>query len=128
VIDGGLRLLFAKNIAGHWQSVETFATGRGVPDANYCLDGAEGWVEFKRVNGWQVEVRPEQVAWAERRRRNGGRVFLAARKAKFLWLFDGADVRLVMGPAGVRSNAVLLHAAGGPQKWPWAAIRDLLRA
>ena len=127
--DGGLGSTFRKYIPdAHWQSVETHGTGRGVPDFNYCLEGAEGWIEYKEVSGWRAEVRPEQVAWAEQRSRAGGRVFLAAVKKQggWLWLFPPSAFRSVM-IYGVRSEPALLEAGGGPRKWPWAAVRAILK-
>lgn len=129
VRDGGLASIFQRHVPeAHWQLVETAGTGRGVPDANYCLRGAEGWIELKQVVGWRIpSLRPEQVAWAERRTRAGGRVFLAARKGGAFWLWAGADARHVLD-LGVREVPPLIHAAGGPAGWPWVRIMAVLAA
>lgn len=126
--DGGLRQLFQTRLPlVHWQSVETWSTGRGVPDVNYCVDGCEGWIEFKLTSGDWVKVRPEQVAWLEQRTRAGGRCFLMVRrKTQQLWIFAGSDARRVMDD-GVQSVEPSLMCEGGPAKWPWANILELLK-
>lgn len=126
--DGGLGPIFRANIPeAHWQMVETGGTGLGVPDANYCLRGAEGWVELKRVEGWRVpSLQPTQVAWAEQRLRAGGRVFLAARKGSLFWFFHGSAARAVLLD-GVRcATPPLVTGEGGPARWPWAEVRGHL--
>jgi len=131
VIDGGLSAIFRRHLPeAHWQSVETSGTGRGVPDLNYCLDGREGWIELKLVSGWRIpSMRPEQVAWAERRARAGGRVFLAGRKGGALWLWDASlAARALIDGGDVREVPALLRGLGGPARWPWAAIAALLRS
>lgn len=81
MIDGGLRIIFRRHIPeADWQSIETGGVSRGVPDANYCLDGHEGWVEFKRTDGWTVPLGKEQSAWITRRVRHGGRVLVGVRQ------------------------------------------------
>lgn len=47
----------------HWQRIESGMTSRGIPDVNACRDGVECWLELKVVQGRQVKLRPEQVAW-----------------------------------------------------------------
>lgn len=125
----------------HWQSVESPLTGGGTPDANYCADGREGWVEFKKTTSWSVGLDPDQVGWLTRRSRAGGRVFVAVRRvaaegprrgdsADELWLLRGSFAReiKVSGLRGVPSRALLGCWPGGPARWPWARIRDLLRS
>ncbi len=117
--DGGLRQIFQKYLPEfHWQSVETFSTGRGVPDLNYCFRGTEGWIELKRRVGNRVALSPEQIAWIERRGRAGGRVFVAVRKNGLFWLYKGANARLLDVPE--------LVGEGRPQSWPWEAIKRVL--
>lgn len=130
VIDGGLSAIFRARLPeAHWQSVETAGTGRGVPDLNYCLRGAEGWIENKRVKGWRIpSLRPEQVAWAEQRIRAGGRVFLAARKGGSLWLWHGSAARALIDGGDVRRVPHLVFALGGPARWPWVSISAVLRS
>lgn len=100
--DGGLRQLVQKNIPeADWCPVETSGTGRGVPDLNYCLNGYEGWIECKATDTRAVDLRPEQVAWLERRARAGGRVTVMVRRKHSggprkgdpvdeIWVLDGA--------------------------------------
>jgi hypothetical protein len=135
--DGGLRRIFAEHLPMfHFQSVETGGTGRGIPDTNFCGDGAEGWLEFKATDGWRVTIAPEQVAWAERRLRAGGRVFLAVRRkasagprrgaaVDTLYLYSGAKIRPLAGHA-ITDVLRLGQWEGGPAQWDWEAVRKLL--
>lgn len=129
-MDGGLREQFRRHLPQvDWQSVETPLTGGGVPDANYCVDGREGWVEFKlaRTNG--VVVRPDQVAWALRRIRHGGRVTFAVRRKNVyldeLWLVPGMCAKLLheVGLAHPWRD----HWTGGPSAWDWGAVLNRLK-
>lgn len=104
-VDGGLRALFRKNLpTAMWQSIETGGTGLGVPDAYYCFpNGVCGWIEFKLTKGYAVGLRPEQVGWAERHSRMGGRTTIAVRRhaeagkrraaVDELYLFEGTEAR-----------------------------------
>jgi len=121
--DGNLLRIYRDHLQGHWQSLEII--GSGVPDANYCLCGADGWVEFKKVYGWQIKMAPVQVAWAEQRLRAGGRVFLACRKGAAMWLFHGSSARFVRA-GGVLAAEPILRGLGGPARWPWEDIRRVL--
>lgn len=131
-VDDGLRVLFRKNIPRcHWQSVETGFTSRGVPDSNFCLDGFEGWVEFKSVRrGWIVPLRPEQIAWLITREKHGGRTFVAVRRrtegADELWIFRGKYAR-ELRDYGLRHPQELLTTAGGPSRWDWEKVRYALQ-
>jgi len=101
MIDGGLRKLFHSKLRGfHWQTIESGLTGRGVPDSNFCGNGIEGWVEFKKTAVWAVGLRPEQIGWHLKRARAGGRTFIAVRRiheggprkgppVDQLWIFPG---------------------------------------
>jgi hypothetical protein len=138
--DGGLRKLFQQHIpAAHWQPIETWSTGQGVPDLNGCLDGIEFWIELKLTTAYAVSIRPHQIAWAERRLRAGGRVFLAVRRKADagprkgqaideLWLFPGSAMRLVSSYGLLGNYASSLMQGGGPARWPWAAIESFLRS
>jgi hypothetical protein len=140
--DGGLRRLVRMYLPDfHWVSIETGAVEPGVPDLEYCRAGATGWVELKAASGWVVDdVRPAQVAWAERRLRAGGRVFVLVRRRADVgvrraardegWLLDGSTLR------GLADRAILLDdprlavlvSYGGPARWDWQAIgRALVR-
>ena len=140
--DGGLSSLFQKHLPmAHWQGIETGGTGRGIPDLNYCLDGQEGWIELKSTAAWAVKIEPGQVAWIERRARAGGRVFVAVRRKSppgprkgpggdELWLLDHRAARELATP-GVGLNdfprsLVLELSFGGPARWDWDRVKDVL--
>lgn len=132
--DGGLRQIFRTKLPKfHWQSVESPLTGKGTPDSNYCFDGYEGWIEYKQTDSIKRvrSIKPEQVAWAERRARVGGRVFMAVRarygNCDSLWLVRAPAIRSVfagglssIGPGEGESWE------GGPQSWDWAMIALIL--
>jgi hypothetical protein len=135
-VDGGLRKLFREHFPeAQWTSVETGSTGAGVPDAEYCFPGgAQGWVEFKLATANVVRIDPEQVAWAERRSRNDGPVFLAVRQKALqgprrkavdaLFLYRGIQTRAVM--LGGLVTSPVGWWPGGPARWDWDAIRYIL--
>lgn len=135
-MDGGLRKLFREHFPeAHWNSVETGATGSGVPDAEYCFPcGGQGWVEFKLCVANVVNIQPEQVAWAERRARVHGKVFLAVRQKALqgprrkavdaLYLYRGIQTRAVM--LGGLATVPVARWTGGPARWDWDSIRRIL--
>lgn len=143
-IDGGLRQLFRERLLGFdWVSIESGTTGSGIPDSNYCRDGAEGWVEYKQTSGWTVPLRPEQVGWLARRARAGGRVWVAVRQQApagprraamdALWLIPGRHARQAreLGLRGQEPAHGGLAAGvwyNGPSGWDWAAVARLLVA
>lgn len=138
--DGNLRKLFQARLPhAHWVPIETWSTGQGVPDVNFCFpDGVEGWIENKISHGYAVKISPHQIAWLERRSRVGGRTFVAVRRqaasgprrgdaADELHLYCGADVR-VLSLHGLESEvAPLGRWVGGPTRWGWPAIEELLK-
>jgi hypothetical protein len=136
--DGGLRQLFQRRFTTwHWQSIESWSTGRGVPDLNYCAAGYEGWIELKKAEANAVTITAEQVGWAERRMRAGGHVFLAVRQMHApgprsplrdaLWLYHASALRHVK-EGGLTSTPPLGYWPDGPAKWDWAAIQTILTA
>jgi hypothetical protein len=128
-VDAGLRVSFRHYLPRFdWATVEVGSIGRGVPDANYCCDGIEGWLEYKSADHWRARIRPEQVGWAERRLAHGGRVFCAVRRAQAeLWLYPGSALRLLKDQ---RLDEVpnLGMWGGGPGRWNWQAVELLLLA
>ncbi len=141
MIDGDLRNLFRLHIKdAHWQSIETHLVSSGVPDANYCIDGVEGWIEFKFIKqGWMPRIQPGQVGWILRRTRAGGRVFIAVRRrvaasarvfaSDNLYLFPGQYVR-ELKEQGITPQ-MMLHSgvkiwASSPQSWRWDEVRAAL--
>jgi hypothetical protein len=135
VIDGGLRGLFQRHLLGwHWQAIETGGTGRGVADLNGCCDGREVWLEMKQTSSWKVSsFYPEQVAWAERRARAGGRVLVAVRQTgrerDDLWLLAPGAARLLIDRTRldkVPSDLLLGRWEGGPARWDWDGVCSCL--
>ncbi len=137
--DGGLRSEFRRRIPDfHWQSIETGGVGNGVPDANYCGNFCEGWIENKQTDGWVVTLRPEQVAWLARRARAGGRVYVAVRRwhdggprkgasVDELWLLrGGAAVAIKQHGLVDEAEYVLGRWHGGPAAWDWSAVRKII--
>lgn len=136
-IDGGLRGEFRRKLRDgwHWQSIENLV-GLGVPDSNYCTAGIEGWVEFKKTDGWACTLRPEQVGWIKTRIIRGGRVYIATRRkheggprkggpVDELWIHDGvhaADIKR----DGLRSVNPVYHGQGGSANWDWDEIAMVL--
>lgn len=130
--DGGLRAIFHDRLKryGDWTPIESGLTAMGVPDSNFCIAGAEGWIEFKRCLHWKVSMRPEQIGWAERRMRHGGRVFLAVWRAEQeLWLLTGwaARVAKVSGLREVPKRTLIGVWEGPPADWPWKTIAKCLK-
>jgi hypothetical protein len=136
--DGGLRPLFADRIkVAHWQSVETWSTGQGVPDTNVCVRGIETWIEFKGTATNAVRISTEQIGWIERRIRAGGRVMVIVRyqctagprrvARDELFIFRGADVR-ALAIGGISAAIELDWWEGGPRAWDWDAVAKILGA
>lgn len=135
--DGGLRQLEMKYITGaHFQSIETWSTGQGVPDVNVCIDGIESWIENKKTTASAVDISSQQIAWIERRIRNGGRVFIAVRLLAHagprkglardeLQVFAGSDVR-ALALRGLAASVPIFRSIGGPAKWDWKRFREVL--
>jgi hypothetical protein len=126
--DGGLRVIFRDHLPEfHWQSVETGGTGQGVPDANYCADGCEGWVEYKWTDGWACTLKPEQIGWHDRRARAGGITWIAVRRRTAGGPRTAAAIQAkeqgLRGPGGLTWHVW----TGGPSAWPWGVIGALLR-
>jgi len=137
VIDGGLCSLFQRYLRDwHWQRIETGGTGLGIPDLNGCSDGTEVWIEAKVATGWKPTVRPEQVAWLERRYRHGGRVFLAVRQRgsarDVLWLLSPLAARQLIAGSRLSDLDRAIYVLGcwenGPGAWDWPAVEAALRA
>lgn len=72
------------------------STRLGVPDVNYCLIRREGWWETKFLPEWPgpdaiIQFRHftvEQVEWARRRHKAGGRAGLMAQIARDYFYFE----------------------------------------
>lgn len=128
-MDGDLRKIFHEHLDGHWQAVETGGTGKGIPDSNYCIDGYEGWVEFKHTKHWKVRIWPEQVAWMERRARQGGRVFIAVRRGQDeLWILTPEAGRYLREGTlkDVPKEYIKARYNDGMKSWNWKEITKIL--
>ncbi len=139
-VDDGLRPIFRDHLPKFdWQSIETPITGSGVPDSNYCRNGREGWIEYKATKGYAVTLEPEQIGWICRRVRHGGRVWIAVRRRSSagprkgtavdeLWIIPGvlAKKAKIEGLRGLRFWPTVEHWSGGPTKWDWDHVSDLL--
>lgn len=133
-MDGDLRSKFRTRLPGHWQSVESAAVAQGIPDSNYCIRGAEGWVEFKQTHGWVVRFRPTQPGWIVTRARAGGRIWIATRRWRVdsdprideLWMTPGEHVvRLAtMGLDKCRDWSTVMPR--GSRNWDWSVVESLL--
>jgi hypothetical protein len=127
--DGGLRPMFRERFRDwHWTSIETM-TVNGVPDAEWCWDGKQGWNEYKFTNSFTVTLRPEQIGWALRRARAGGRSFIITRRTSNeideLYIHCGADAGRLK-KLGLKIVEPLGRFAGGPAGWNWERVSDLL--
>lgn len=139
--DGGLRQVFTKHVRdAHWQAIESWSTGQGVPDANYCLEGCDGWIENKTTSWWSLQhpLSPEQVAWGERRSRVGGRYLMAVRRqfdasprrgaaVDELAIFGPEVLRQIATTNSIRDVVPRLYCTGGPSRWNWDVIRVLMK-
>jgi hypothetical protein len=132
-IDGGLRKLFIANVPRKvdWLTIETGGTALGVADLNGCSNGVEVWIEMKKADHWAVgNVRTAQVGWIERRVRNGGRCFVAIRRADDeMWLLRPASARLLISGVSLRElpgDLILGRWFGGPNGWDWEKTAVLL--
>ena len=116
--DGGLYELFKKNLPGHWVRVESGWTSAGVPDAEYCMGGRSGWVEFKEERGGRVTVRTLQASFAIRRTLEGGMATLAVRVKDGVAVYQGSVMRQMLHDPGSRDvvggRSCPLAAAGPP--------------
>lgn len=86
------------NLSGnlvHLQRIES-GTGQGIPDVNYCILGAEGWIELKSFTRKNKKgtvripkLRDKQCAWLFRRRMCRGRAYLLCEINDDIALIDG---------------------------------------
>lgn len=112
-------------------------TGGGIPDSNFCGEGVEGWIEFKQTGGWKIgSLQVDQIGWHLARHRAGGRTFIVTRRwhdggprkgpaVDELWMHAGKFVGH-LGQDGLQGAAPLLKCDGGPSRWDWAAIRQII--
>ncbi len=112
------------------QRIETGSTGLGIPDVNLCFKGQEIWIELKVVQGYKIDISPQQVAWHFRRWRAGGTTYIMARD-KVDGVRKGKFDRIHIWP-GQRAPEILeygVHAEGGfvfTTPFDWDAIVGLI--
>jgi hypothetical protein len=125
--DSGLRAIFRQHLPDFdIASVETGITITGVPDANFCCGGVEGWIEMKACEHWRVGIRIAQKNWIERRLYHGGRVFIAVWRAHHeLWLFHGSMVEQLQDRRLEEVKRLGIWS-GSPARWDWDAVATLL--
>jgi len=130
--DGDLRRIFRERFPeAQWTSIESPITGAGIPDAEYCFpNGRSGWIEFKKTDTRRIgHLKSTQIAWLERRKRLGGRVFVAVRRmtddVDELWMIDGQAARGVVED-GLATRIGIKSWSGGPSRWNWEEVRELL--
>lgn len=132
-IDGGLRGVFRECLLGYQvTSIESGTTEAGIPDCEYIArNGVSGWLEMKKTDGWAYIIRPFQIGWIERRMRMGGKVYVCVRRKQEsikhdeIWVLHPSVARLGT-LKGLGIGDVLIWGSGGPSRWPWAKIRELL--
>lgn len=135
--DGGLRPLFRQHIKNaHWTSVESGDTASGIPDAYVALSyGMCAWVEMKQTKAWTPKIRPFQVSWHLTHSRMGGRSFIAVRRQPTispgtdqLWIVAGAAIARLRDQSlrKLEQGDLLGCWEGGPSRWDWSAVRDIL--
>ena len=67
---------FKAKLDGHWTGIENSTTS-GVPDYVAARNGKMYWVEFKRLYGCDIIVRPLQRTWMIRELRHNTRTCVA---------------------------------------------------
>lgn len=123
--DDGLRTMFHQNLKrAQWTPIETGAVASGIPDSEFCFPGGiQGWVEMKSCSNNAVTIRDMQVAWIDRRVRLGGRVFIAVKRKKELFLYHGKDVKKLY-LEGLKGA----HPLGQwMSPWNWDEVEEILR-
>jgi hypothetical protein len=133
--DGGLRPLFRQRLKSwQWTSIESGYTAGGIPDSEFCSsEGAQAWIEFKKTDAYAVVIKPLQVAWLMRRYRLNQRAFIGVRRMPKSQKEAGVDELWLMAgdqAAALQQNGLNgVHAFcwdGGPGKWNWLEIGNLL--
>ena len=67
---------FRNNLSGHWTMIENTVSS-GVPDALLSNKGKMCWIEFKRLYGCDIILRPSQHVWIYKELRHNGRIMIA---------------------------------------------------
>ena len=111
-----------------WVSIESGATGAGIPDAYFCFEYRKmGWIEYKQCAVNAVKISPLQVAWHSQHSRKGGRSYIAVRRKDELHIYPSSEARNI-STGGIKTATAMGVWRGGPSKWNWAAIEEILTA
>lgn len=87
----------------HYERIEN-QVGIGTPDLNLCYQGAEAWVELKRLDAFPKRAATpvrinhftvEQKLWLRRRGEAGGRAWLFVQVGQEYFLFDWGEAQCV---------------------------------
>jgi len=101
-LRGNIKTVFPR---AHFQRFED-SMSVGIPDANFCWDGHEVWLEAKKVKAYPKRdtskvvggLSFEQRAWLLKREASGGRVYVWCRAPDGWYLFKSSQFReLVVG-------------------------------
>ncbi|HET8687919.1 MAG TPA: hypothetical protein VFM18_14855 [Methanosarcina sp.] len=110
----------------------------GMPDVNYCIEGAEGWIELKsptepkrqstKLFGSNHKLSQEQKNWFLRQRNSGGRGFVLICSDKRWLLIDGchADSINEMTVEELVGVAIWIAPAPVKGKETWKLLRQHL--
>lgn len=76
-IEKGIEIIDSN---AHISKVESHLTAAGIPDFDFCFDGAEGHMEIKFSGDKNApHIRPSQVKWFKKRAKAGGCPWLFAK-------------------------------------------------
>lgn len=135
--EANLWQLVKRNLSGpghHLQRIED-AYQEAIPDLEYCILGASGWIELKFKNeGPKREstvlrvdhYTPEQRLWHRNRAACGGRVWVFIRVAEEFFLFRGAHAAKHLGIDWTLQDCrdrAIGHWRG---RVDWNELRDLI--
>ena len=114
---------FRDKLPGHWTSIENSVTS-GVPDYVVSRNGHMHWIEFKRLYGYDIILRPLQRNWMVRELRHNQHVWVA-------WWDDGPVVInaeiLLQGEAKEKGGKLYYDVSDCPHIWfTWAEINQVL--
>jgi hypothetical protein len=133
-----------EHLIGQRDRVERVENGLvvGMPDVNYCILGAEGWIEIKNPEepvrpttalfSGNHQVSADQCNWMLRQTNAGGRCWLFIATKQRLMLINGERV----GALGIRINKMTAHELEQISAWKvllpvldplrWADLRERL--
>jgi hypothetical protein len=123
---------------GDFSRIESFVTP-GYPDVDGCIAGVTFKIELKYIPSYPARsttrimgnkgLRTDQSAWAHRRIRHGGRLFVLVGVERDLYLFrPGLDDLYTMNDWSLtqfNQEAVFIHMAGRAQP-VWGDLVDAL--